>query len=143
MSKTGARTKGYFKRLDNGQLLQFQFNPNSIKSARGVKYSEMQGCGSAYPTYQYTGGEGETISFSLDIIGDVNKATESITFLEGLMPPKNPQANFQVPPIVYFAFGSSFTEKCVLNGLSKSHGDFDENLGTQSVTFDIELKVIK
>lgn len=143
MSKTGAKTKGYFKRVDTGSILTFQFNPSTITTKRGVSYSEMQGCGSAYPTYQYTGGEGETISFNLDIIGDATKSQEAIRYLEGLMPPKSVTANFQVPPIFYFAFGNSFTEQCVLNGLSKSHEEFDQDLGTTSVTFSIELKVIK
>ena len=143
MAKTGARTKGYFKRVDTGAILQFQFNPSSIKTKRDVNYSEIQGCGSAYPTYQYTGGGGETISFTLDIIGDVAQSQQAIAYLEGLMPSKSTTANFQVPPIFYFAFGSSFTEQCVLDGLSKSHEEFDQNLGTKSVSFSIELKVIK
>ena len=31
MSKTGAKTKGYFKRVDTGSILTFQFNPSTIQ----------------------------------------------------------------------------------------------------------------
>lgn len=141
--KLGAKTKGYFKRLDTGSILTFQLNPSTITTKRGVKYSEIQGCGSAYPSYQYTGGEGETISFTLDVIGSKTKSEESIKYMEGLMPSKSTQEIFKIPPLFYFAFGSSFTEVCVLEGLEKSHEEFDQELGTLSVSFKVGLKVIK
>lgn len=141
--KTGAKTKGCFKKVEGGETFMFQFNPSTIKTKRGVNYSDFQGCGSAYPNYQYSGGKGETISFTLDIISNKDKVNESIKFMESLMPPKDTLAKFQKPPLFYFSFGSSFTEICVLMDLDKSHEEFDEELATTSVTYNIELGVIR
>lgn len=144
MAKTGARTKGCFKNLNTGETLTFMFNPNAIKTSRKTNFNTYGGCGIPYPRHQYVGGEVETISFSLYLYDSATSTIhKNITFMEGLMPSKNPSDGFKLPPVVYFAFGSSFTEKCVVTGLSKTHTNFDSALGTTEITFDIELEVVK
>lgn len=142
-NKKGAKVKGYLKRIDNGKIFKFQFNPTTIDTNRNANYNEIKGCGSPYPVYQYTGGEGEDISFILEIFNDYSKCKEAINYLEGLMPSKNPKDKFKVPPIFYFSFGASFTEKCILTSFKKTHQQFDKDLRTTDLTINIELKVIK
>lgn len=143
VSKRGASTKGYFKRTDTGEVFTFQFNPNTIKTSRGTNYNELSGCGSAYPNYQYVGGEGEEISFTLEIFSNWKCCTDAMKYMNGLMPPKDTQAIFTKPPVFYFSFGSSFTEKCILTKFDKSHEEFDSLLATTSMSIDIKLKVVK
>lgn len=143
MNKTGASVKGYFMRVDDKSTYKFQFNPTTLDTKRGAKYNNIQGCGSPYPVYQYSGGEGETITFTLEVFNDADKCKETINYLEGLMPSKNPTATFSKPPIFYFSFGNSFTEKCILTKLDKSHLLFDKNLTTTDLSIKIELEVIK
>lgn len=143
MKKSGASVKGYFMRTDDKSTYKFQFNPNTLKTSRGANYNTIQGCGSPYPLYQYTGGEGEKITFTLEIFEDADKCKETINYLEGLMPSKNPTATFSKPPIFYFSFGNSFTEKCILTKLDKSHLLFNKDLATTDLSINIELEVIK
>lgn len=143
MSKRGARTKGYFRRTDTGSTLSFQFNPSSIKTSRKALFNDLAGCGSAYPTYQYIGGDGEEITFTLDYFNSTSECSRAVSFLEGLMPPKDTQAIFSPPPVFYFSFGSSFTEKCVLEKLDRSHEDFDSDLNTKGMSVNVTLKVVR
>lgn len=144
MAKKGAKTKGYFKNLSTGKLLKFMFNPNTIKTSRDANYNTYGGCGSPYPLYQYVGGKEEKISFTLYLHSkSASEIKKHIAFLDGLMPSKNPKSTFKVPPLVYFSFGSSFTEKCVLTGYDKSHTKFDSKLGTTELTINVTLEVVK
>lgn len=139
----GARTKGYFKNMSTGEVKSFMFNPNTISTSRDVEFSTYQGCGCSYPKFQYTGGGEEEISFSLFLKGNHSELASHMKFINGLMPSKNPLDRFKVPPTVLFAFGEDFVEECLFTKLDKKHQEFDSNLGTTQLTYDIRLKVVR
>lgn len=144
MNKKGASVKGCFKKTSGDKkVLNFQFNPNSIDTKRGVNYKDFQGCGSPYPKLQYTGADGEEISFALELFNDTKKVKETVDYIESLLPPKDVTAKFQVPPSFYFAFGEAFTEECVLLGKDIEYDDFDSKLAPRGAKIKIKLRVVK
>ena len=138
----GARTQGYFKNMATGDIKAFMFNPNMIQSTREANFIDFQGCGASYPKFQYTGGGAMEITFSLYLNGKASEVRSHIQFLDRLMPEINSKAKFKIPPTVLFSFGEDFTHECIFTQLSKTHSQFDENLGTTEMTYDVKLKVV-
>lgn len=137
----GARTKGYFKNTKTKEILKFKFNPSELGTSRGVEYNHTKSCGSDYPTYQYTGGGAETLSFDLYYKGTSSEVLNAITFLESFTPSKNPTNKYNKPPTILFCFGS-FMRECLLTSLEINRTMFDSNLNPTEIKVPLKLEVL-
>lgn len=142
MSKRGALKKGYLKNRITHEILNFKFNPSTVQRSRGVNYKNIAGGGSPHPFYEYTGGGEETLTFSLHIFEDKTSYSEYTKFFEGVMPPRDTRAKWEVPPTVYISFGK-IVERAILTNYSETHEHFDTELNTIQAVFDLTFKVVR
>lgn len=52
-----------------GEVFEFTYNPASVGVTEGAEYAEMQVQGVHHPRYQYAGGKGRVLNFSLTLYG--------------------------------------------------------------------------
>ena len=125
-SKVGARTKGYIKNLDTGNILNFQYNPETFEYSRGATYVEMVAPGMSYPTTQYVHGNARTFPIELFLFdkpysGIIDSHKD---FIEGLLPPETNDSSYTRPPSMLFVYGD-FIKKCVLEELNIKIEEYD------------------
>lgn len=137
----GAKTKGYIKNLATGGIKHFKYNPTSYNTGRTVTYTEITGCGSSYPKFQYVGGSAKSISLDLFLYGFNGEPKDMINFLNSFLPIEKSGVKFVKPPLMLFAFGN-YIKKCILEDFSESYLEFNEDLSPRSVQITLQLKVV-
>ena len=125
-SKVGARIKGYFKNLESGNILKFQYNPETFEYSRGATFAEIVAPGMSYPVTQYVHGNSRSIPIELfyfdkPYTGVIDKHK---SFIEGLLPPESNSSNYVKPPEVLFVYGD-FIKKCVVEECTFKIEEYD------------------
>jgi hypothetical protein len=78
--------------IDNGDVLEAQFNPNELQIALGVNYNRLQVTGLPHQPLQYVGTNNQTIRFQLyfrvDSPEDLEKRRTAERFIQSLAYPR-------------------------------------------------------
>lgn len=140
----GAKTKGWIKNNDTGELMNFQFNPENFSYSRGVVYSEIIAPGQSYPLFQFVSGKARTFPLKLYIY-DRPKSTGLIIkymkFIGGFLTPETNTDNYIKPPTMTFAYGY-FIRKCVMDNLDINIIDMGENGEPIEAEFNLEIRQV-
>lgn len=146
-------------------IVTFRFNPESIRDNRSVYYADrMAGLCEDTPGKVYTGGDGRTISFKINLHGleqglntsnptpvDNGVSTE-LAKLRSFMYPKtdawttidfgNKGRRINSPPTCIFGFGTKILE-CIVTGLDITETQFNSALAPVRADVSITLSVIE
>lgn len=129
-TKVSAKTKGYIKRLDNGEILKFQFNPTELDYSRSVSYTDITAPGMHYPGTQFVRGNIRTFTTELFLYERPAKGTikKSIGWIGNLLTQEsnNWGSSIYKPPDFLFCQGY-FIRRCVLESLDIKIELFDED----------------
>ena len=119
MEIRGAKTKGWIKNNDTGELKEFQFNPEKHSYSRGGTFSEISSPGLCYPLTQWVKGNIREFPVSLylfDAPEFTNLIPEFTNFIGRFLTPETNIPNYTRPPSMTFCFGT-WIRKCVLTNL--------------------------
>lgn len=127
-SRVGARLKGYIKNLDSGEIMKFQYNPETFEYSRGATYVEIIAPGMSYPTTQYVHGNSRSFPIELFLYDKPSTGVieGQISFIEGLLPPESNDSGFIKPPTILFVYGN-FIKKCVVEEFNVNIEEYDSN----------------
>ena len=144
---------GYIVNNDNGDVLQFQFNPSQYYTEHGANWEEIESPGASYRTISYGGRSVERFPLTLEFYGVKNvasgKSSKQIeNYLENLTCPKNRQSiingtnHFISPPICTLVFNGR-CRNVVVSNVKITRKLFNAQLQTMQITADLEVIVIK
>lgn len=134
----GAKTKGYIKIIETGEVKKFQYNPSDFTDGQIFNYNILSSPCSDYPKFHYVGTGERTISLSLYVRGTKGEPQEYVKFFEGLKAKKR----FDMPKLIIFAFGI-YIKKCIITGIDRQFTEFDENLYPTEVTISLSLTEVE
>lgn len=142
-SKVGARIKGYFKNLETGALLKFQYNPETFEYSRGATFAEIVAPGMSYPITQYVRGNSRTIPIELFLFDKPSTGVieSHKTFIEGLLPPESNSSDYTKPPEILFVYGN-FIKKCVVEECVFNIEEYDSWGRPTMARFNLTLRQV-
>ena len=130
----GAKTKGYIKVVETGQIKKFQYNPSDFTDGQIFNYNILSSPCSNYPKFHYVGSGERTFSISLFIRGTKGEPQNYLDFFENL----RAKGRFDMPKLVIFAFGN-YVKKCIITEIDRQFTDFNEDLSPREVTISLSL----
>ena len=121
-----AKTKGYIKNNDSGEMKKFQYNPENFQYSRGVHYSEVIAPGMSYPLTQFVKGKIRVFSLELFMYDKPcdGLIDEYMQFFGRLLTPEYNTDDYKRPPTFTFVYGP-FIRTCVLDGLDINIEEYD------------------
>lgn len=134
----GAKTKGYIKVIETGEVKKFQYNPSEFTDGQVFNYNILSSPCSNYPKFHYVGTGERTISLSLYIRGTNGEPQDYVKFFEDLKAKKR----FDMPKIIIFAFGT-YIKKCIITGIDRQFTEFNEDLSPKEVTISLSLTEVE
>lgn len=145
---------GYLVNEDDGDVLQFQFNPTDYYTEHGAHYEEIESPGSKYRKISYGGRSVERFPLTLQFYGVKNvssgkSSTQIENYLERLTKPKKKQKgvihgsnHFISPPICTLTIGSRVWET-VVESVKIQRKLFNYKLKTMMLECTIQFIVVK
>ena len=117
------------------QPLFFQWNPQTIKEDKGVKWAKLEPIGREQPILQYSIGQAKVISFEMDVSEPGGYGMDAKRYIERFLALTLPTegGNVKRPPILRLVLGEAFLMTCVLTAVSNQYGPLyhPESLGPQ------------
>ena len=140
-----AKTKGYIKNLDTGEIMRFQFNPETLEYDRGVEYVDNIAPAMAYPHTQFVAGKAREFDVELYLVDRLIEPCGTIKdymkFIGAFLTPEENVADWKRPPEMIFFYGY-FVRKCVLTNFNIKIDSMDES-GTPTVAhFKLTLRQV-
>ena len=134
--------KGYLVDADNGERLEFQYNPNDITDDKSTAYATIKIPGMSHPRYQYVSGEARRITFKIKFFkGEVKK---QVDWLRSLQYPEHAGSMLKnAPHKVILIFGDLYPGvTCIIKQVkARFFNLFDrDNLLPQQAEVDIVLE---
>lgn len=138
-----AKTKGWIKNNETGELKKFQFNPTDLSYSRKASYEDISAPGMAYPEAQFVKGEARIFSVNLFFYDNPNTGVinKYMKFLNSFLPPETNRSGYTRPPTMTFCFGY-FIRRCVLEDLSTLIELFDEDGEPIQASFTLQLRQV-
>lgn len=142
--RVGAKTKGYIKRIDTGELYKFQFNPEQFRYSRTVAYDDIISPGCSYPRIQFVAGQSrsfpvELFMYDRPYTGLIYKSMYTLGDL--LTPERNSKWAPDRPPDFIFCLGY-FVRRCVLEGIDINIEQMDEEGNPIQARFNLQVKQV-
>lgn len=123
-----AKTHGYMKNIDTGEIKKFQFNPETFEYSRSVTYADNVAPGMAYPKTQFVHGDAREFDVELFMydrqLEPCGIIKDYINFIGQFLTPEENVAGYLRPPQMLFFYGY-FVRKCVLTNLNIKIETFD------------------
>ena len=142
-TKVSAKTKGWIKNNETGELKKFQFNPTTFEYSRGATYADISAPGMPYPDTQFI--KGNARSFPVTLFFFDNPSTgvieEYITFFDSFLTPEVYNKAYTRPPEMTFCHGY-FIRKCVLEDLSISIEQMDSTGTPTQAVITLQLRQV-
>lgn len=144
-TKVGAKTKGWVKNNETGEVKYFMFNPTDFEYSREISYNDITSPGIRYPGTQFA--RGNTRVFPIDLFlydrpytGKIDK--EYVSFFGKLLTSeKNVSWDNKKPPDFTFCLGY-FVRRCVLQSLTIKIEMWDENLNPVQARFSCQIRQV-
>lgn len=145
---------GFLVNEDDGDVLQFQFNPTEYYTEHGAKYEEIESPGAQYRKVTYVGRPLDKFPLTLQFYGVKNivngkSSTQIENYLMRLTKPKNRQKgviygsnHFISPPICTLTIGSRVWET-VVESVKLTRKLFNNELKTMMLEATIQFIVVK
>ncbi len=144
MSSTiGAKVKGYLKNLDTGEILKFQYNPETFEHSRGATYSDIVSPGMSYPDAQYVHGNAVTFSIELFIFDKPYTGVYAhfLKFLQDFLPPEMNNSTFKKPPEALICYGN-FIKRCIILEIAEKIEEYDEQGNEVNARITLSLRQV-
>jgi hypothetical protein len=136
--------KGYLVDADNGERLEFQYNPNNISDEKSTSYAAIKIPGMSHPRYQYVAGEPRRIVFKIELFKGPVK--QQVDWLRSLQYPEHAGSMLKnAPHRVILIFGDLYPGvTCIVQQVKARYfGLFDQtNLAPQRAEVDITLEEV-
>ena len=130
----GAKTKGYIKVVENGEIKKFQYSHSNFTDGQIFNYNVLSSPCSNYPKFHYVGSGERTFSISLFIRGTKGEPQNYLDFFESL----KAKGRFDMPKRVIVGFGN-YVKKCIITEIDRQFTDFNEDLSPREVTISLSL----
>lgn len=125
-----AKTHGYMKNLNTGDIIRFQFNPETFEYDRAVNYTDYIAPQMAYPHTVFTSGATREFEFELfmydRLIEPCGIIKDYMCRFGAFLTPEENVVDWQKPPEMLFCYGY-FIRKCVMTHFNIKIDQMDEN----------------
>lgn len=133
---------GSLTQREDGNKFNFQYNPQSLNSVVAASWAEQRVPGKMHPIYQYAGGLGRVLTFTLVLYSHSAGSTDvdtQVAWLESLTFPDITGNNLKdrEPPRCLLFLGANKTFNVVLKEVRVVHDLFYANLNTRYATVDV------
>jgi hypothetical protein len=140
----GAKTKGWIKNKDTGELMSFQFNPEKNTYGRTAVYKTIGSAGTDYPLTAFIRGEARTFSVPLFLYDRpyTGYIPQIMSFLNKLLPSESSGiVRYNAPPVVTFCYGR-FIKDCVVESMEVEEQEFDGELDVIQSSVTLTLRQV-
>lgn len=143
-TRVGAKTKGYIKRIDTGQLYPFQFNPEQFQYSRSVSYQDIISPGCSYPRTQFVAGQSRSFPVELFMYDRPYSGLiydSMFTLGDLLTPERNSKWAPTKPPDFIFCLGY-FIRRCVLESIDITIEQMDDSGQPIQARFNLQVRQV-
>ena len=143
-STDGTEDKGAIAEVDNGDIIHFKLNPESIEDSKDTEFASIDIPGMSHPRYQYTGGGERVLSFTIYLHkGAGEDVPTAIKLLRSWLYAEYSEGKLSEPPKkLLIVFGDTWPDELwLLRSMRITHNRFDKNLN--SIYAEIALEFIE
>lgn len=136
-----AKTRAFIRNLETGNSYFLPFNPSGFSDNHPIIYNSRSAPGSPAPKTQFVSGASKTFDIELFLYDKKGREVKKvIAFLNDFIPIVA-YGFFRKPPLMLFSFGW-YVKTCVMENLSVTYEQFDNNLNPTLATAKLTLKVV-
>lgn len=122
---------------------RFQFNPSPVDISNKIEYEQMDAPGLGHPFYQYTKGNSDIYSFTIQLDDKGRESGYTADFIDFINQFKPKEGQFDPPSPVIIAYGSAFIIEGVITEVKTTINRFDpDSLFPTQADIDITIQTI-
>lgn len=144
-TKVSAKTKGWVKNNETGEVRYFMFNPTDFEYSRAVSYNDISSPGMRYPGTQFCCGNAREFTIDLFLYdrpytGKIDK--DYMLFFGALLTSEtNKSWDNKKPPSFTFCLGY-FVRICVLTSLTIKIEMWDSDMNPVQARFTCQIRQV-